>query len=341
MLQPVPRVCALAAIGIAAAITAVRPAISQLTGVNISGAELNYSVGRPGRVFFDYIYPSDAEFDYFRKKGANVIRVPVRWERLQHEIGGPIDPDELKRLLTVTDHAARRELSVIIDIHNFGMFKDANIGSASVPEDALARLWGPLAKLFTGNSQVIFGLMNEPAGVPGPVLRQAVDAALSAIRKDGAKNLVLVPGIGWSGAFDFVRLSGDVLGGIDDPAHNFAYEMHQYFDSDHSGTHADCAAPKAAVAMLTGPTQWLRSNHARGFLGEFAAGRSVACLATLSALLDYLTENKDVWLGWTYWAAGPWWGDYHFAIEPKDGRDRPQMTILDRFFKTGAPKGKQ
>ena len=37
----------------------------------------------------------------------------------------------------------------------------------------------------------------------------------------------------------------------------------------------------------------------------------------------------DVWLGWAWWAAGPWWSDYMFTLEPKpDGTDRPQMAWL-------------
>ncbi len=167
-------------------------------------------------------------------------------------------------------------------------------GRSRVPKSV--RLWcrvtrlrssGLLAELFAGNPQVIFGLMrNEPAGVPAPALRQAIDDALAAIRQAGAKNLVLIPGVGWSAAHNFVRFSGNVLAGIDDPDNNFAYEVHQYFDFDQSGTHADCAAPNPAVAMLIGVTQWLRSHHARGFLGEFAVGRSEECLATLRAVLS-------------------------------------------------------
>ena len=30
----------------------------------------------------------------------------------------------------------------------------------------------------------------------------------------------------------------------------------------------------------------------------------------------------------TYWAGGPWWGDYMFSIEPQNGVDKPQMAIL-------------
>jgi endoglucanase len=341
-LSPMPNLLSaiVAALAAACTIAGPQPAAAQLTGVNISGAEVGYATGRPGRVFFDYVYPSDWELDYYRGHGANVIRVPVRWERLQGTVGGGIDPDELQRLRTLIQHAATRGLSVLVDIHNFGAFHGHMIGSAAVPTAALAELWGPLAQLFAANPRVVFGLMNEPAGVSGPVLRQAIDAALGAIRRAGAENLVLIPGVGWSGAHDFVRRSGGVLDRIDDPANNYAYEVHQYFDFDHSGTHPDCAAPAAAADLLSGVTHWLRERHARGFLGEFGTGRSENCLASLRAVLADLSANRDVWLGWTYWAGGPWWGDYSFTVEPKDRRDRPQMSVLSRFFaKTATPGG--
>ena len=89
----------------------------------------------------------------------------------------------------------------------------------------------------------------------------------------------------------------------------------------------------AAVATLSAMTEWLRANHARGFLGEFGVGRNADCLASLEAMLDYMAQNSDVWHGWTYWAAGSWWGDYMFTIEPsRFGEDRPQMAVLSRFF---------
>ena len=49
-----------------------------LKGVNLAGAEFNGSK-LPGVLYKDYIYPNDAEFDYFASIGANVIRLPFRW----------------------------------------------------------------------------------------------------------------------------------------------------------------------------------------------------------------------------------------------------------------------
>lgn len=36
----------------------------------------------------------------------------------------------------------------------------------------------------------------------------------------------------------------------------------------------------------------------------------------------------------TYWAAGPWWDTYFMAITPKDGKDRPQMPIIEKYTST-------
>jgi endoglucanase len=80
-------------------------------------------------------------------------------------------------------------------------------------------------------------------------------------------------------------------------------------------------------------THWLRENERRGFLGEFAAADNAVCLEALDRMLQYVTDNSDVWLGWTYWAAGAWWGDYPFSVHPSQEGDRPQMKILMKYAK--------
>ena len=48
--------------------------------------------------------------------------------------------------------------------------------------------------------------------------------------------------------------------------------------------------------------------------------------------MDFISANQDIWLGWTYWAGGPWMENYMFTPEPQSFKapivDRPQMTIL-------------
>jgi endoglucanase len=45
-------------------------------------------------------------------------------------------------------------------------------------------------------------------------------------------------------------------------------------------------------------------------------------------MLDHIEANAGHYIGWTYWAAGPWWGDYFMSIEPVGRRDAPQMEVL-------------
>ena len=71
-----------------------------------------------------------------------------------------------------------------------------------------------------------------------------------------------------------------------------------------------------------------RQNNKRGFLGEFGSATDATSLAALDDILNYVDANSDVWLGWTYWAAGPWWGNYFMSIEPENGNDRLQMSVL-------------
>ena len=101
------------------------------------------------------------------------------------------------------------------------------------------------------------------------------------------------------------------------------------FDRDATGTSAQCIPVDQAQIRLKNFTQWLRDSDNRGFLAEFGVGRDDACLQVLTAILSFLEENNDVWAGWTYWSAGPWWGNYHSTLAPtNDGQERPQMAPL-------------
>ena len=53
-------------------------------------------------------------------------------------------------------------------------------------------------------------------------------------------------------------------------------------------------------------------------------------------MVGYMAAHS-VWQGATYWAAGAWWGDYAFSIEPTglgtaDVTDRAQMDVLEHYL---------
>ena len=206
------------------------------------------------------------------------------------------------------------------------------IGSPQTPNSSFADVWGKLAGHFTSNPGVIFGLMNEPHVQSAADWLVSANAAIAAIRSAGALQEILVPGTDWDGAWSWTLAdtnNATVMGpGVVDPGHNFAFEVHQYLDSDSSGTHPGVVSPTIGVERLTAITQWAEANSHRLFLGEIGVDTQATSLAALDNTLNFIKQHTDVWQGVTYWAGGPWWGNYMFSIEPQNGVDKPQMAIL-------------
>ena len=309
-----------------------------LVGVNLAGGEFG-----PGGTTYgsDYEYPTHAEIDYEASKGMNVIRMPFLWERLQPTLGQPFNATEMQRIDDVVDYATSKGLKVVLDPHDYGRYNGQDIGSSAVPNSAFAAFWGQLAGHFATNSNVMFGLMNEPDQSSASGWLGSVNAAIAAIRATGATQEVLVPGIGYDGAWTWTTTHSDnanVIGtGVTDSANNYAFEVHQYLDGDGSGTSTSVASPTIGSDRLTAITNWATQNGKKLFLGEFGAGADQASITALGNMLSYMTQHSDVWQGGTYWAAGPLWGNYMFSAEPSNGVDKPQMTVLEQYEHGAAP----
>lgn len=307
-----------------------------LTGINIAGGEFGGLQAVYGK---NYIYPDLAQMRALRDLGMTVIRMPVRWERVQPALGQPLDPAEMARIDSVIDAASAMQMSVIIDIHNYARYARQPLGSAGLPASSLRDLWARLAVRYRDNDRVIFGLMNEPVKISATAWAAAAQDALLGIRAAGARNLVLVPGAYWSGAHSWTRKgsfpsNGEAMLGFHDPGDNFAFDFHQYFDANSSGTTATCVAPAIAEKRLAVATDWLRQSGNRGFLSEFGVSRAPECAAVLTAALQHLAANKQ-WLGWTIWGSSAWFGDYQFNLYPLQSPVPPQLAILKPFLAVG------
>jgi endoglucanase len=311
----------------------------RFAGVNLAGAEFGDS-NLPGTYNQHYTYPTTTEVDYFLSKGMNLIRLPFRWERLQPVANAPFNTTELGRIQALANHIAARGGYLLLDPHNYARYYHTNvIGSPAMPIATFTNFWGRLATVFRNHPQVIFGLMNEPHDMSTQVWRDAVNAAIQMIRALGATNVILVPGNGWSIAHDwhaswYGTPNATVMLGISDPINNFAFEVHDYYDDE--TTDRDCS-PGVGINRLVQFTAWCRANGFKGFYGEFGVSTNATCLVATSNMLAYVNMNSDVWLGWTCWAAGPWWGSYRFSIEPVNGADRPQTDVLQQAIPIPEP----
>lgn len=229
--------------------------------VSVAGAEFGtpgptqawsprFSSTRPGVVGIDYVYPDAGHLASLASAGITTIRLPVRWERLQRVLGGPLDADESERLVATFDAAAAAGLDVVLDLHNYGAYWAGApwgdgyrkpIGGGYVTIDHFADVWSRLASTLAGHPALVgYGLMNEPVGLPGGAAtwEQASQAAIDAIRAVDATTRVFVSGYfyGATWAFPVHHPAGPW---IDDPAGRTWYEAHHYFDCDHSGTYPD------------------------------------------------------------------------------------------------------
>ena len=181
--------------------------------------------------------------------------------------------------------------------------------------------WKTVATRFKDNALVIFDTNNEYHDMDNTLVGQLNQAAIDGIRAAGATTqYIFVEGNSWSGAWHWVDSgTAAAMKDLKDPSDKIIYEMHQYLDSDGSGTSTSCVSSTIGKERIATATKWLKDNGKRGIIGETAGGANAQCIAAISSMLQSLLDNSDVWTGWLWWGGGPWWGDYIYSIEPTSG----------------------
>lgn len=311
-------------------------------GVNLAGAEF-------GKIGTDhYGYPTSGELDYFKSKGLTLFRLPFKWERLQPELGSALDAKELKSMKKFVDEAAKRGLLVILDMHNYARRHVGDsthiIGNGVISAAQLADAWKRIAGEFKSYTNIWgYGLMNEPYNMPNAnAWFDIAQVVIKEVRKVDQKTTIIVGGDFWSSASRWQELSNH-LKDLKDPANNLIYEAHVYFDADASGSYKNSYEQEKAhtdigVNRVKPFVNWLKQNNKRGFVGEYGIpDDDERWIVIMEKTLKYLKENG---VNGTYWAAGPRWGKYKLSIEPKDGKDRPQMSALSKFTHADLPSTK-
>jgi endoglucanase len=320
----------------AAAVAPPPPPPVPFRGVNLSGAEGDKTY--PGVEHTNYELPTPAEVDYFMAKGMNTFRVEMQWERMQHAAMGDFDPTYASRLDALVAYATSKGAHVIINPQNFARYWGNVIGSPQVPNAVFSDFWSKMAARYGASPNVVFNLVNEPHDMPTEQWVSAANAAIAAIRATGATNTILVPGNGWTagGTWNggsYGTPNATAMLNIADPLNNLWFEAHVYLDDTQAGTSPTCVSPTIGQERLTGFIDWLRANGKKGFIGEFAGADNPTCNAAVAGMMAYAMAQTDVLEGWAWWAAGPWWHEYMFTLEPTPaGADRPQLALLAPYL---------
>ncbi|KAK6541919.1 hypothetical protein TWF694_007695 [Orbilia ellipsospora] len=289
----------------------------ELFGVNEAGAEFGTAI--PGTLGKDFTWPTFDSVDYFLDKGFNAFRIPIMLERAAPPSAGLDDPSTydqvyLSGLYQIVSYITSKGAKAIIDVHNFGRYN----GDILTDVSGFGIFWHALSAWTAFSENVVFDLMNEFHDMDNGLVFQLNQAGLSAIRGNNLTNLILVEGNSWSGAWTWTD-NNDMLKYLTDFGNNMAYEMHQYLDSDGSGTSDQCVSPTIGAERVQSAIQWCEDNNVQCFLGEYAGGDNDDCIAAVSGMLCAIKSSPN-WIGATWWAAGPWWpADTFSSIEPPNG----------------------
>ncbi|QRW24137.1 Cellulase (glycosyl hydrolase family 5 protein) [Rhizoctonia solani] len=277
-------------------------------GVNESGGEFGTwsndaipTTGLPGRFGVDYAFINKSTVDIFVEKDKiNTFRVAflLYFGYFKEAID----------YITITKGAY-----AILDPHNYMRYNNPSqqpttgsiIGDSSDIKAATTAqfqaFWNQLANRFKSNEKVIqtkFGIMNEPHDMPTSLVFANNQAAINGIRATGAKQLILAPGNDWTGGHSWtghVNASSEYMYKLNDPAKNLAIEVHEYLDSDYSGTHAECTQP--GPSNLAALTAWLKKYGLKAIVGETGGARTPTAMHRLKKCSTILLPMTNTLAG--------------------------------------------
>ncbi len=310
-------------------------------GINLAGAEFGVP-NLPGVYGLDYTYPTIKDIQYFSKKGFSLVRLPIRWERLQHTLGAGLDSTELNRLNTFIDSCAVYKLNVIIDLHNYGLYyingKPFELGSVTVTRDMFADVWQKIALAFNSKTNIYgFDLMNQPQGLGNYTWPIAAQQAIDAIRQVNKKVNIIVEGEN-SGLTECWPTCNDPMKNLYDTYNKIIYSAHIFFDTDGTGVYTSTnydtlgISTAEAIKRVKPFIDWLEQNNKQGMIGSFGVpNNDKRWNILLDTFMNYISSRC---LGGCYWAAGPWWHNYFLSVEPDSitGADKPQMQVVEKHL---------
>ena len=140
---------------------------------------------------------------------------------------------------------------------------------------------------YRNETRIVFGIMNEPHDLPDPNLAtwaDTVQAAVTAIRQAGATTqIILLPGTDFTHASTLVENgSAGNLSRVTNPDRtttNLVFEVHQYLDSDGSGTALECTTDHIQDGFMP-LARFLVQNKRQAFVGEIGAGNTTSVSET-------------------------------------------------------------
>jgi endoglucanase len=308
-----------------------------LVGVNFGSGVFDPS-NVPGLYNRNYTYADESYYKRHSELGFKLVRLGFLWERIQPKLGTELDAAELARIKQSLDFAQKHGIKVILDMHNYYRYYGKLINSPEVPRAQLASTWRRMAQQLSAHPALYgYGLMNEPYNTSNGLWPKTALETAQAIRTVDSSKWIMVAGDRFSNAFFWEQYNSQLISDpwMRDPKNNLVFEAHQYLDKDHSGTYTNLSEtfdPMIGVQRVKPWVEWLKKHNLRGYLGEHGISDfSPSAVVATDNLLAYLQQNC---IPSSYWAAGPWWGDNHMALDVSTNKARPQLPVLQKHAAT-------
>jgi endoglucanase len=304
-------------------------------GINLCGAEFGFQ-NLPGTINKDYVYPSETDIQYFAKKGFKVIALPFRWERVQHELNGALDENELSEIKSFLVKCNKYNIQATITMQNFASYTKGNnvltLGTSKLNFDHYKDVWKKIATALNSYNVYGYDIMNEPRNIFGKKWFKAAQYAIDGIREADNNAYIIIDGENSSFSYDW-KYDNNKLRKLSDPFDKILFDAHCYFDYNHSGSYDGKferkITPTMGVEKVKPFIEWLKKYNKKGIIGEFGVPNNDSrWLEVMDNFLTYIYQNG---IPANYWAAGAWWNDYPLSIHPQNGYDKPQMTILEKY----------
>lgn len=309
-----------------------------------------------------------ATMQAFVSAGVNTVRVPINWAFLA--LGGESDAtlnlsywnNFVKPLL---ETLSTNKVYTILDLHNYMHYSwmglnIAGCGASSQCPDGIldtnssdfANIWQNIYAAIKqdpaiNQNYLMFDLMNEPAAASGenltPTQVYSVEIPVAkALQNSGFTGYILLEGDSWTGLHSWttqyysdgqtnaMMFSESNLQGAGLNLNTVLINVHQYFDSDFSGTQGTCQTDLTTVGSngfnLDAFADYLSQNHLKAMVTEFGGANSVVggqttCQPAIESFVSYLSKNATTldsstggFVGATMWGAGHGWGGNSYVL---------------------------
>lgn len=224
-------------------------------------------------------YVNQKAFKYMKKNwGINVVRLAMyTGEYNGYCVGGSANQKKLEKLIDDgVRYATDAGLYVIIDWH---ILSDGN--PTKYQKQSVA-FFKKMAKKYSGYTNVIYEICNEPNGVSWSTIRKYAVKVVKTIRKYDSDALILVGTPNWSQDVD--TAAKNPLKGYK----NIMYTLHFY-----AGTHGQSLRDKAQAALDAGLPL---------FVSEFgistASGNGSLNKSEGNKWIKFLDKNKISYVAW-------------------------------------------